>query len=74
MVGVRRVFYSAAAVCSDQPLAVAAAFTLDRKDARRKDAHCATRHSLDSHLLSQSRIKLRKNNPVFVATGMIADK
>lgn len=36
---------SAAAVCSDQPLAAAAAaLTLDRKDARRKDERRATRH------------------------------
>lgn len=48
-------FPSAAAVCSDQPLAAAAAFTLDRKDARRKDARRATRHYLESRLFSQSR-------------------
>jgi len=36
---------SAAAVNGDQPLTVAA-FTLNRKDARRKDARHATRHYL----------------------------
>lgn len=44
-------FPSAAAVrgvCSDQPLAAAAALTLDRKDTRRKDARRATLHYLDS--------------------------
>lgn len=38
-------FFSAAAVNGDQPLAVAA-FTLNRKDARRKDVRHATRHYL----------------------------
>lgn len=38
-------FLSAAAVSGDQSLVIAA-FTFDRKDARRKDAHHATRHYL----------------------------
>lgn len=59
MVAARGVSPSAAAVYGNQPLVAAAALTMDRKDARRKDARRATRHYLDSHLLSQSRIESR---------------
>lgn len=44
-------FLSAAAVSGDQPLAIAAFATFDRKDACRKDAHHATRHYLRFSLL-----------------------
>lgn len=53
-------FPSAAAVYSILP--AAADFTMDRKDACRKDARRTTRHYLDSHLLSQSRIGLRTDD------------
>lgn len=62
-------FPSAAAVCSNQPTIAAAAFTMDRKDAHRKDARRATRHYLDSRLLSQSRVESRTDDSLTTAGG-----
>lgn len=69
-------FLSAAAVSGDQPLAIAA-FTFDRKDACRKDAHHATRHYLRFSLLYSALpclvVPSRLNRRLFTRQHEIGD-